>query len=409
MGNAEEHPDESGGSALGSSRVVLSNLLHAGNIDRLVEEALRFLERDPEDLDAHYFRCLGLIRLDCLPDAKHHVDSLLEMAPDSTEALHAAIQWNLCRRRYGAARKYLAEALRLAPDSSLFHHLSAIEAGSSGRIKQACRHVVRARELDPDNPEIIDFHIRLHGVDELSVTEAYRDLRQYEEGLRLDPENARLHAGIGDLCLGRIDDPARAEYHFRQALRSNPADRDYQRALFEAVAKRSLIYRLFSHPARVWRWVGDVIRGLAEYPFRILLILFAFKFVCAFFAWLIVSTVLFYPGGKLYEWLLVSEIRAGARTPDGSLRVWTAVQSWPIWSRFLLFLILLSGLWLGLFGLLRIPVAEGGLVVLVLGGIHFFFVFLFWLIRKGLSWSARRALEREARRAAKREKGITSV
>jgi hypothetical protein len=207
---------------------------------------------------------------------------------------------------------------------------------------------------------------------------------------------------MGGVYLVDLDSPPEAERHFREALRMEPGNRDYQRNLFQAVAKRSLVYRLFSLPSRTYTWLGQVAHGIALQPWRLLFLIIGFKAVVGFFFWLGLVTVLFWPGGKVYEWLLVSEIKRGSAASNAELRAWFWFRRWPRWARFTTFLTINLALWGGLFAALKFPLTVGYAFVASVMAIHLLFVSVAWGIRRATAASAASAASAE-RKAERRE------
>ena len=79
---------------LGSTRkYVLPILSQAGNADRLVAEARRFLSADPEDLDAHFYLVMGHCNLRQFAHAERHVRELLRLEPESVNTHIAAVRF----------------------------------------------------------------------------------------------------------------------------------------------------------------------------------------------------------------------------------------------------------------------------------------------------------------------------
>jgi hypothetical protein len=376
------------------SGLVLLNLIQAGNLDRVESEAKRFLAQDPEDSTAHYYLTLALIDLKKPQEAKGHLDFLLSSEPDSVTTRIAAVCYHGALDQWSEARRHIAEGLRLDPDLAFFHRYAAIADLRRMKLKEAKIHISRARELDPDDGDIANLHIRIHGVGETSAADALNRLEEYRAALRLDPENAALHDSVGDIYLDDLDDPEEAEKHYREALRIEPGDRDYQRDLFHAVAKRSLVYRLFSLPSRTFTWLGHVARGISLQPWRLMFLIIGFKAVMGFFLWLLLATVLFWPGGKVYEWLLVSEIKRGSAASNAELRAWFWFRRWPRWGRFALFLGANLALWGGLFAALNFPLSAGYAFVAIAIAIHLLFVSVAWGLRRAIAASAKRKAER---------------
>lgn len=383
----------------GTPEMVLRNLLLAGNLDRLETVARRFLAGDPNDATAHYYLTLALIDLQKRKEAKTHLKTLLELEPDSLRVQIAAVCYYGTGREWRKMRRHLAEGLRLGPDVAFFHHYAAIADAKCGKLKSAKIHIARARALDPDSAEIANLHIRIHGAEMTSPDDALRKIDAYRDALALDPHNAAIHHSIGEVFLDDLDDPLEAEVHFRQALRMEPTERVYQRDLFHAVAKRSLIYRLVSIPSRSIQRLLLMGRGLLLQPWRIILLLFVVllmgQWMVFAIAWLMVTTLLFWPGGKVYEWLLVSEIKRGSAASDAELRVWHRLQRRPLWVRFSLFLVINLIFWAAIFSLMGFRMGFSFAFVGVVTLVHFLYV---WFERGLHRANARNAKRKAAAR-----------
>lgn len=377
---------------LDATEPVLSALLQAGNLERLAREAERCLERNPGDSTAHFYLVLALTDLKRPAEALRHLDQLLAAEPDQVRTHVAALCLYGAGERWAKVRHHVAEGLRLDPEAAFFHRFAAIAALTKLDMAAARRHISRARELDPDDADIANLHIRIHGATETSALAALKRLEEYRAALRLDPHNAALHNSMGDVLLDELDDPAAAEIAYREALRLDPGNRVYQTDLFHAVAARSLIYRLFSLPTRAFRWLGLAGRTILRQPWRLLFVIIGFKAVMGYFAWLALATVVFWPGGKGYEWLLVSEIRRGAAASDAELRTWFWLRRWPRWVRFAAFLGINLTLWGTLFTLTGLPLGPGYAAVGVFAAVHLLFVSLSWAWRQQRTAAARRRL-----------------
>lgn|GEM_PF-1941671 len=392
MNDGPLQPPESGEP---SPARVLESLLHAGNLERLEEEARRILSSDPDNADAHFYRLAALIDLARLSEARSHLDFLLSVQPEESRTHLMAVHFFFATRQPGEMRRHISEGLRLDPDNALFHQFAAIADLRDLKVESARKHITRARELDPDDADIVSLALRIRAIEENTAEEAWERVSDYESALALDPHNAGLHDGLGDLYLEELEDPALAEHHYREALRTGPGNRDYQRDLFHAVAKRDLIYRVVSLPSRIFGWLGHVGYVMVRQPWRFLILLVAFKIVIAFFIWLAIVSALFWPAGKVYEWLLVSEIRAGTRASVSHIRLWSRLQRWPRWTRFLLFLTIFAALQAGLFLLLGIPVAAGMTFTGLVAAGHFLVIAALFYVKRLRSSLARRRLVRK--------------
>ncbi|HRQ91163.1 MAG TPA: hypothetical protein PLA50_20395, partial [Bacteroidia bacterium] len=287
---------------------MLSHLLHAGNLDRLESEARRVLSRDPEDAGAHYYLALALINLHRVGEARPHLDYLLAAEPESLMARIAEVSYFASLKNWKKLGWAAAEGMRLFPEFGIFSYYAAIADLRRGRFKSATAHIDRARQLAPDDADIANLHIGIHGIGADSAEDSLRRIDDYRTALALDPQNAYLHYSLGMEWLDGLDDPKEAEGHFREAVRLDPVNRLFQKALFQAVAKRSLVYRLFSIPSRCFAWLEHLAQGLALQPWRIIFLLIAVKAWLGFVVWLFLVTLVFWPGAKAYEWLLVSEL-----------------------------------------------------------------------------------------------------
>ncbi|MEO7412511.1 MAG: tetratricopeptide repeat protein [Opitutaceae bacterium] len=158
----------------------------------------------PDDAYFHYVHGFVLHRLDQNSEAVQAAQEALRLAPDEADyfSLLAAIE--LSRRNWSLALTASEQALALNPE-----HVNAAN--------------LRAMAL-----------VRLGRKEEATAT--------VDHALHRAPENAFSHANQGWNCLHR-NDPARAQDHFREALRLDP-NLDYAReGMLEALKATNPIYR----------------------------------------------------------------------------------------------------------------------------------------------------------------------
>jgi len=365
-------------------------LFHAGNRDRLVEESYRFLGLDPEDLSAHYYLVMGLCELRQLAAAEQHVQQLLHLAPESVDTHSAAIRFHLAKKKWKKALHFIEAGLQISPDYPYFHYTAAIAESRQYRPAEARKRIARARELAPDDPEIANLYIQLHAAAEATKNDAWKRLREYEAALALDPANSSLHNSIGDVYLEELENPLKAEEHYRMALQAKPTNREYQRDLFNAVARRSILYCLFSLPSRTFQSIRGGLAILRANWWIAIVLLVAMKFVGVFIAWLVVATVLLWPGCKVYESFVVSELRRGSDTPIPMLSLWLKIRRIPLWLRFGIFLLLSCLIWGLLFFLTGIPLEWGFGFVGIFVGVHLVVLLALRWFRKFEAWLAGR-------------------
>ncbi len=323
-----------------NSNLILYSLYLTGNMDRVEREALRFLSMDAEDVSAHYYLTLALGKMSRFAEAVKHLEFILKANPDELRYHIAAINHYVEQERWTAANRHVAISLSINPESDLVHYYAAYVHVNCLRHKKAKAAIDRARQLNPHDADIVNLHIRIHSREETSAIDALKRLTEYEDALKLDPENAWLHKSMGDVYASDLGDPVVAQSHYREALRLDPSNRDFQAELFSAVAESNLVYRTFSIPSRSISTLRGIGKMLKHEPWRIIMFLVGIKFVTAYVIWLGIVTVLFWPGCKVYEWLLVNEIKRDSVTDKIGLRVWIWFRKWPTWARFGLFIIL---------------------------------------------------------------------
>lgn len=392
-------PNENGGRAGWTRRpaTALHDLFQAGHYEQVVAQGARVLEQEPEEPMAHYLMALALVNLNRGTDAWNHVDCLLTHHPDWAPSHHAASLFFRAARRWHDARHHIQTAIALDPNIATYHSVASVLALQRHDLPQARASVARARELEPQDPDIVRLAVEIQGLNQTTAREAWERIRELETALALDPNNAGLHASIGSIFLDELDQPREAEESFRAALSNDPADRDHQKALFRAVGQQRMLYRLLSIPQRAFAWLGNYFRGLAVQPWRILFLLIAFKLVLGFLFWLLPVAIVFWPSCKIYEWLLISEIQCGADASDRHLRWKRTLNRWPFWARLGACMGLILGSWLALFGLLGI-VGPGFTVLGVFAGIHFLLTLILFLMRKARSSHGRWAADRKQQR-----------
>ena len=355
---------------------AIESLYAAGHYDQVFVQATRGLEAEPESPDLHYYRGLASLHLKRAEELRSHIDFLLQAAPDDSRGHQLAALHELSRRKYRVAEKHIEEAINLYPTCSVYHRQAAAIAAAGQKLKKAEGHIKTALELDPQDADSIRFAVELRGLGETRAWQAWERIQRLTEALAIDPNNAEVHCSIGSVYLDDLDQPKEAEGHFREALRLDPRDRDTQKLLFRAVGKQRLIYRVISIPSRCFGWIGQLGQGLRIQPWRIIFVIFGFKLIAAGLVWLLAASLVFWPAGKIYEWLLLEETRAGAGTAEWHLRMKRLLLRWPFAVRFGIFAGIISIFWIVLFRYFADSYKAAIFVLGVFVGIHFFATFL---------------------------------
>ena len=355
---------------------AIEGLYAAGHYEQVFTQATRGLEADPESPDLHYYRGLASLHFKRREELRSHTEFLLRTAPDDSRGHQLAALHELSRQKYQVAEKHIEEAINLHPTCSVYHRQAAAIAAAGQKLKKAEAHIKTALELDPQDADSIRFAVELRGLSEKRAWQAWERIQRLKEALAIDPNNAEVHCSIGSIYLDDLDDPKEAEAHFREALRLDPRDRDTQKLLFRAVGQQRLIYRVISIPSRCFGWMSQVRQGLAIQPWRIIFVIFAFKLIAVGLAWLFAVTCVFWPAGKIYEWLLLADTRAGAGTAEWHLRMKGMLLRWPFAVRFGIFAGIISVFWILLFRYYAGSYKTAMFMLGVFVGIHFFATFL---------------------------------
>lgn len=360
-------------------------------------EGHRFLSLDADDFDAHLALLLAYSQSNRLPEAKPHLDCLLRNLPEESSVLAGAAHYYQKSGNWRKVITFANQGLSVDADDCRFHYYLSVAAAARYEVKKARRHIQRARELSPHDADYAHFEVALtHAVDS-SVKGGLQEIESYQEALQLEPENPDLHHSIGVVYLEQLHKPREAEGFIREALRLDPQDERFQKSLFRAVAERDPVYRVFSLPGRAFETVQATLVLLTKQPWRLLLLLVGFKFVLAYFFWLFLVAIFFWPGGRVYEYLLVAEFPSPKKSSLKRLQDWNRFQAIPRSLRFLAFVLLNLALWLGLFWWIGLSWKIGLGFIAILWFFHFIMLGV-------LSFTKKLELKRQLKRAERSKK-----
>jgi Flp pilus assembly protein TadD len=87
-----------------------------------------------------------------------------------------------------------------------------------GRYRVASLYTANALQRDPEDPSLR----LLHGILEAAVGDPRVALHEYETVLKVRPDDSDAHYAVAVLLRDTLDDPAGADFHFREYLRLSP-------------------------------------------------------------------------------------------------------------------------------------------------------------------------------------------
>ncbi|MEM9351580.1 MAG: tetratricopeptide repeat protein [Planctomycetota bacterium] len=180
------------------------------------EKELGFaLSQDPED--AWAYGLMGACRAAAkkFDEAVELGNQAVSLAPDDSDIRYLLAQIHFRRNDLDVAEKTIDAAVGLDPEQSRYYALRAAIRATRKQWGAVLNDCETALELDPQNTTAINLKAQAQrgiGVD------AADDL---EHALRVNPEDPYSHANVGWQCLEK-GELAKAEKHFREALRLDP-------------------------------------------------------------------------------------------------------------------------------------------------------------------------------------------
>ena len=370
----------------------LTRLHHSGRWDRLAAVSHDALRQDATNPAFHYYHALALGHQNRAGEALPHIEFILKHEPTAAENHHLASIIHSGLGNLNTAANHIDTAIGINPDQAVHHYEAARISSLRLKIDDGRRQISRARELDPDDPDIAHLDITLRGATQTGSANAWESVREFEEALALDPENAWLHDSLGDIYIDGLESPRLAELHYRRAVAKEPASRTFQRDLFNAIARRDPIYRTLSLPSRAYGFLRNLGTTVRLRPWLLFFCILAIKFFAAFFLWLLVATPLFWPPAKLYEWLILRQVRQTAGTSPTTLRTWFSLRRLPFIARASITLALTLGFWILVVRILTdIGTGESIIAISAIFAAHLAFVLAATALRKIAARSTRPA------------------
>jgi Flp pilus assembly protein TadD/uncharacterized membrane protein len=356
--------------------ILTRRFMSAGQWDRSLATALEWLSQEPENLRAHRVAAQSLINLERTVEAGKHLEKVLAGNPNDGFAHRLMSMVYFQAGKFRRADESIHTAISLHPTDAYHWQQLAHMSYRQGDLATARKSVARARELNPRDADILNLAILC----EPELTGAAK-IRQYEEALGLDPENANIYNNMGAQYLDKLKDYAKAEECFRRALGFDPASKMFRKNLFITVKKRDLIYRVLCTPKD---WLFAAINFFARarkknvllYFLMIPLWLLAIRFILGGLAsWF----ALVWPLTKVYEYLTIGDIRARAGELGVRRGGFLGYRKWPLKIRLSIFAFLLASFWGGVafFCLGGSPVASKDLGQAILGALLLIVILVF--------------------------------
>ena len=169
-------------------------------------------------------------------------EKMVRSKPRDLEALNWVATSYLRVGRTKEAIPYLAEALRVKPDSAQVHYNLGNALQADGRPAEALGHFRAASRLSPR-----DDRVQLSLAEALNASGAVDEaVHYYRETLAINPESAEAHNNFG-IVLGSQGQIDEAVVHFKQALAIRPDYADAHNNLGIALGARGQVEEAIVH------------------------------------------------------------------------------------------------------------------------------------------------------------------
>ncbi|ATW04729.1 tetratricopeptide repeat-containing sulfotransferase family protein [Sphingorhabdus sp. YGSMI21] len=193
--------------------VVIANLLYEGKLLKAEAACRRFLQNNPQHVEA--MRLLADIgsRLGILEDADFLLESALEFEPDNIQVRIDYIQVLRKRQKFAEALQQSETLYRRQPDNPVFQSLYAIESMQTGDYKQALELFDKVLHRLPDDP--VTLTSRGHALKTFGRHE--EAVLSYQRAIQSDPGHGDAWYGLANLKIYRFSDE---ELHQMEAQES---------------------------------------------------------------------------------------------------------------------------------------------------------------------------------------------
>ncbi|WP_205328615.1 lipopolysaccharide assembly protein LapB [Glycomyces sp. YM15] len=207
------------------SQLLLAWCLHlSGRQDDALAWAVRAVEEEPDNEDAHWLRANLLFDLGRADEASDSLWRAVELAPDNGRYYMQLAWYRYVDQEFARTRELVEQALERSPDDAWVQRTAGRIYDHHLRHKRAHAHYLRALELDPDDAAVRD-----------DLAEILQTRGRLSAGVRVAWETARA----ADAGAGAVGDAA---------LAAGSADRD-EESLYEVTLRRWS-----------WRWYEWALR-----------------------------------------------------------------------------------------------------------------------------------------------------
>lgn len=301
--------------------------------DRAVEEGHKLLALAPNDPDIHRILGIAWLAQGDIKRAEHHLRESMRTHPDdaSSQSLLALLRSNPFTSR--SSDRHAIAALALDPDSIIaWQALGHSALADDGEFSMHCSR--RMLQLDPRNIEARILMFAAISKDEEKPGWHETAERWLLEALEIEPDNADLHALLGNHLIGRPRREKEGEAHLRTALVLDPASQMAAGWREMIATHRDWGLRLLNFPRKLC--TAPMLacgRALNRYPLLILLGKFFLVLVILCLIGLVFWLVFLWPVVWLYQRYVVHGDLLRANMAGSRLRPYAWLVPSGAWLR----------------------------------------------------------------------------
>lgn len=288
----------------------LNHFLESDQWDRSRDTLAELLAQEPENDWLHYQMGYALWRLDQYHLAEKHLKQAIALNPDDADYYQTLSSLYLTKGQAGKADDFCRKSLQLDPENAETWFLAAHLNVHFDDPQEARKALDRGAQLAPHSSQIHQLEALVGSITPGSgKLAAVQQIEHYQKALQTNPESAYSFYRIGHVHLSETQDYQAAESAFRSALKIDPQDRDYQKALMSALRHRDPVLRILYFPATLATAVFEFYGKACSRIWTLIIFIFAWKvFLVVGLSLYLIFVFLFWPMAKLYEKLTMVEI-----------------------------------------------------------------------------------------------------